>query len=1411
MTLAAPRSRQGKTFLVLAIFAAVAATLGAFLWANSAQATFPSSTATISAQPGGSVSAGQTVSYTFELTITAGTTTGTDVDFRVTLPAGSVNPHVTAAGAGWTAATCDTAISDGDLVLDECQSAAAVGVGTYDFTVTFQASGSAIPAFSASFVDSDTSTLTTPLTAGSTVAAGATVTDATNPPGAAHTFVFNMLAGWTCGSDPAEDVTRVCTSADVVLGGTNTCTAAPPAVGDAVMANPSTVSVTITPTTGTTGTCTVGLNIKFQGDPATLTDNCCASTVTATKTFAVVAGSLCHLDLPDAATENAAGNTNGILFVGNNSANHCRQDDIDDATGSFHAACLEGSSLTFAANNAQITWTITAVNGGPVAQSQTSFAGPGPNGVDPCVMWAAGGTGTQNITATYSNGLFSETFYWNGNCSAGVCTLNPAAGGPQPLIKEWNTINFTKIIGATGNVGDTLTDNTLELGNWVARDCVDSVGFCGRANLNGTTKDISGVLMPNGTTVSANGASFIDYTMGSHNDAGGAYDGPVDGAQQTYTISGDCGSVRLENPTQGGVIILSNTDGKGTYNAGPLPGPYAAPANPYISAVVNSSDKGVGFQVVPNDSGAFVTTANNGDCQPDSCVTVTIDTQEAGLFHSPPLITASQETTTVCFHVGPPTNKQPLLAWAGQRIVLEHDWSFTDVNGNRSCPFGTGEFGTGPFFVRYVKESGNGALISDLGNGAASGPDFMVVRVFPNGDSNVDATDNCISRVIYESQDQGEQDVVAHVVECAPVFRGVSAQPDGFGGSVDPDTCTVVSQQVAFLAFYMKFEDITLKLLPDATTHGSPPAQSSTAVSPAAGADSTTANVSENVLARATVRGWVLADNCPARASSVGSNGEFIPANRCIFPDDWLFKAGGATALEARPNYDIYGGSTSPCTEAVAGPFSQLDAPGCGGTQAPHAGGGQRETNFPDGVINANDAPMPSALMRFGLTGSGFLLGAAKHNPNSQFDVTHIPAEPWITPINSDGSGYQWNSWGTGAKSGVYHYWTDFASHGPEVLSCAGASDGAFVFVPGVGSDPCGDGSGVATGGFDVTKVYSDEHGNAMTWINGDANLSFTGCSTSAPVSGTATPIVLLKGFYCKSGATVGTSTLNALVDYPDKRKHFAIESGNVTVTWTWGGIKDVTVVPDPKDATGQFHYVVFHVTDRDGFCGESSSLHPVLGEEVDFRIDSTTGVILPDINGNTAEGPAATVSADLKSATTHTFDTSANPTITIGAPAADECQAWIHVSESQLKPVNVVVTAFDPEGTVTFDTQAINPTPAPTAVPPTATPFTLHLKWGNTDCSQDGVTSRDAQAILKRVLEKTLLSVDEPCPSIGQMVIVAGNTQHWGNWDCSTDGVTSRDAQAVLKFVLQKTALSQTAPCPAVGSDVDVQPITIP
>ncbi|MCH7484665.1 MAG: hypothetical protein IIA90_05895, partial [Chloroflexi bacterium] len=547
-------------------------------------------------------------------------------------------------------------------------------------------------------------------------------------------------------------------------------------------------------------------------------------------------------------------------------------------------------------------------------------------------------------------------------------------------------------------------------------------------------------------------------------------------------------------------------------------------------------------------------------------------------------------------------------------------------------------------------------------------------------------------------------------------------------------------------------------------------------------------------------------------------------------------------AETSRPNFDIWGG-TATCDDPprASGPFSWLDTnmegdlvtDPCGDSLAPNVdtsaanvcsyaiGYSCREVVFPNGLINAWDAPMPPALARFALSGSGFLRPADKadiYASNSNpFYTTHIPAEPSIAPINADLSGYQWNSWGApGAKTGQYVFWTSLADNGAEVLSCAGPSTDAHVFLPG-GTDPCGDGSGVATGGYHMTKVYTDNHGEAMTWINGDASLTFDDCASSASAAGHM--IVLLSGYYCENGDSVGLSTLSASVDYPDKRKHFAIESNDVTIDWIWGGIKEVTIEPGEN---AQFNYVVFHVTDRDGYCnafnntaGTMNTLHSVLGERVVFTIDSSAGTIFPDINGNPAAqlGTWMTKTADVT--TFLSSDTAVAPAY--NAPIAagghsvlpqiqtnpDECQAWIHITESLLGPVNVIVTAYDPEGTVTFDT-IVNPvaTPTPPATP-TPTPANQQNLWADIDCS-NGVDPVDSLKMLRADAGKSVAQeANCPAPSADLNVIWDSQStdEKWADADCSGE-LNPIDSLKVLRFDAGLFYIQQE-PCPDIGAEV--------
>ena len=95
-------------------------------------------------------------------------------------------------------------------------------------------------------------------------------------------------------------------------------------------------------------------------------------------------------------------------------------------------------------------------NDSPVASSVQGFEGP--QG-EPCVMWGSEGTGSQQIKAIYDNWRPSPsiTYYWNEYCVSGdgCFDLNgeSTTDPPLQLVKEWNDIDSTTIVGVTGDLG----------------------------------------------------------------------------------------------------------------------------------------------------------------------------------------------------------------------------------------------------------------------------------------------------------------------------------------------------------------------------------------------------------------------------------------------------------------------------------------------------------------------------------------------------------------------------------------------------------------------------------------------------------------------------------------------------------------------------------------------------------------------------------------------------------------------------------------------------------------------------------------------------------------------------------------------------------------------------------------------
>lgn len=196
-----------------------------------------------------------------------------------------------------------------------------------------------------------------------------------------------------------------------------------------------------------------------------------------------------------------------------------------------------------------------------------------------------------------------------------------------------------------------------------------------------------------------------------------------------------------------------------------------------------------------------------------------------------------------------------------------------------------------------------------------------------------------------------------------------------------------------------------------------------------------------------------------------------------------------------------------------------------------------------------------------------------------------------------------------------------------------------------------------------TVTLVSDSGGSVTEDIFGDQNLSFEGCAANAASGGNP---------HCKEGDVVGHTKYYAVADYMRGAGKFPPVISNVAPTeWTWGGYKQVTIVPGEDPA---MKYVVAHLKDRDGYC-DASSWNNVLGIPVQFQIDSGDGMIVE------AQGQPASISSGRRMAVATTFDTMddlgnpINTEITKGPISDDECQAWILVSSTLLNPANVLVT----------------------------------------------------------------------------------------------------------------------------------------
>ncbi|MCA9820960.1 MAG: hypothetical protein KC470_00030, partial [Dehalococcoidia bacterium] len=771
--------------------------------------------------------------------------------------------------------------------------------------------------------------------------------------------------------------------------------------------------------------------------------------------------------------------------------------------------------------------------------------------------------------------------------------------------------------------------------------------------------------------------------------------------------------------------------------------------------------------------------------------------------------------------------KQVVLAWAGQRVMVEHDWRIPGgdhqvdagdkdmypngtLDADGFCPFGVdGAYG---FEVTAVRGSGPGNFIpgndvdvdqcADIADADVSTytEQFYDDWLFIQNAQGNSVQPGCISRFIYESEDQGQVDIELFVSDLLGDFD--------FGGELfDNQT------KVAVVIYYMKLNTVNVSLV----TSVSKPTHNSTGSDFAPGnpwdssTDVTEAdwNVSRDLLVRGRVTGWFTNSNPSGRARDDSDPTNVLPADRWVMPTDWALLQGGSCGYECRPEYDYMfapnntkgialstptgQGSATLVTTTVAGstttvlkvadasqlpvgqvikvgaatstvtvvartgntitigsalaaapaagttisvltgvpfegPYSMIDIPGL----APVFGGAAlsdldpgniKDTILGDGVLDWWDAPMPPAPVTVDINGAGFIKQVRKQDvyyigganatgqifPNAYY-YTDIPESPWL-PANVAGGGFDWNTWGLdgpgGFGQGAYEYWTAVyvgknrnGSPGQVISTKLAAELANAVSVYGD--------STIAR----RLVVFSDNHGEFMVIANGDANLTFDECETN----------LYAGGHHCSMGDVVGVSTISATADYPDFRgKHFPVSTNTATVNWTWGGYKEVTV---EDGETQQFKYIVLHALDRDGFCQNENangriSLHPVLGEQVDWLIDSDEGGRFIDA------AHLGTIAVTNQNATTYTYSTAetahGHKTFPPINDQTVECQTWVKLSNSLLGRTNVFIIAHEPadEGKLGFD-RIVDFTDEIT--------YTLNFRWSLiTWAGADGISPTDA------------------------------------------------------------------------------------
>jgi len=838
-----------------------------------------------------------------------------------------------------------------------------------------------------------------------------------------------------------------------------------------------------------------------------------------------------------------------------------------------------------------LTGATTAVDGDNlhginVTGTQIRIVPVGLNGAT-VTSWAVTPYNSQAQTVASAIGAEGVAFIQlSGGVGEASITANLSTGGPIDWDKKWAQIFDTHITGnssvpVTWNEGLKVFRGQANVTDVITGDVINKDNQHLDANLNPITPYPPTGYVPRPAIQGA----ILNFYLVAGNVAVNMAPGYA-AAQKTY-VSG------LAKPVFSSFAPIPN----------PLPNPYTpvttvsavSPANGSITQTVYSSGE---------ESVQVVVVAEN---------------PAGGLEVQLPL-----EVFTINFWTRE-MEKVPQVRWAGEKIVLEKNWGATYAGR----------------LVHFVLENQSPGALEQFG----PVPNGIGLNLTNNSQSvwtTVQA--NGLASCILVSEDMGEVDVDA--------------------GLYAADNTTLLNQH-GFVVYYLKLESVTLgNVVGKRAGHNTGLFVPGNPWDPTLDQTTATLNVSADDLLRARVRGWFTNANPSVRPvrtidynnstlDNPASANLTLPAGRWILPDDWATLAGpnwttdrihwdimntpsdgatGVTATNALGNYTK--GAVVKATASVVGPFSPgiEDMTPLGwatpnprpDTLRPY------QTVVPDGKLNYWDAPMPPAKIIFTiLANANSTMQAGYFKSALKTDIYYLPVSPAPAPpvvsvytnpfyqemipaheaipafINN--GGYDWATFGydqTIAPYGNYIFWTII--NRPNVNAPVATSD--------PGNHPT------------VVEVYSDNHGEAMVWLNGNWNLDLTQFLSNGAAD------VLF-------GATVGNTTVQVTADYPYMRKHQALLSNTVTKTWTWGG---EVLGPDPlhqfpptnvtrtvktrmvlttgtytitsgtwpnENGTSDKRLIFVWVTDRDG------KQAGVLGAKVEWQISVTSGTP-PHISG---------------------------------------------------------------------------------------------------------------------------------------------------------------------------------------------------